>query len=209
MNRRLTTFAITACACALVLTAEHAAAQTTAPTSGALDIGVSIPIEQIGELDSHDTGIGVRAGWALSRMFTVEGELGFYPSDIPSTTPVTSSRTEGLFGVTAGPTLARWRPFARVRPGFLRVASAPAPLACILIFPPPLSCSLAGGQTLFALDFGGGLEVLTPARTYVRVDVGDRMLKYPGPALDRGGATHDGDFYKHDLRVAFGAGWRF
>ena len=114
-----------------------------------------------------------------------------------------------FFGVTGGPRLNRWRPFARARAGFLRVGSAPAPIACSLIFPPALSCSLAAGDTLFTADVGGGLEVFTPAKTFVRFDIGDRMLRYPGPARDRANNVHDGTFLDHDLRLVVGAGWRF
>ena len=37
---------------------------------------------------------------------------------------------------------------------------APGPLACITIFPPPLSCELASGRTLMAFDLGGGVDVV-------------------------------------------------
>lgn len=51
----------------------------------------------------------------------------------------------------------------------------------IAIFPPPLACQMAGGDTLFVLDIGGGVEFQTTDRTFVRVDLGDRAVKYPGP----------------------------
>jgi len=97
----------------------------------------------------------------------------------------------------------------RIRPGFLQVASAPQLVACVLIYPPLASCTIAAGQTMFALEFGGGVEVYTPGRTFVRVDVGDRMLKYQGPAIDNEHRAHDGDYYRHDFRLSFGGGWRF
>jgi len=173
------------------------------------EVGAQITAARIGELDSTDLGFGGRASWHPSRLLGVEGELDFYPSDIPDRTAVSRSRVEGLFGITAGPRLSQWRPFARVRPGFLRIGPAPQPIACILIFPPPLSCTLAAGETLFALDIGGGVELFTPGSTFVRVDVGDRMLRYSGPALDRNRDVHNEHFFGHDLRAAIGAGWRF
>ena len=53
--------------------------------------------------------------------------------------------------------IGRARLFGRLRPGLLRFGEAPGPIACILIFPPPLSCQLAAGKTLFALDVGAGV----------------------------------------------------
>jgi hypothetical protein len=128
---------------------------------------------------------------------------------VPEGTAISSNRVEGLFGVTAGPRLGRWRPFARLRPGFLRIGEAPEPVACILIFPPPLSCTLAGGRTLFALDVGGGVSVDVAPATSLRIDIGDRITRYPGPAFGRGRRVHDAAFHGHDLRVAVGAAWRF
>jgi hypothetical protein len=48
------------------------------------------------------------------------------------------------------------------------VEAAPEPFACILIFPPPLACTLGAGRTLAVLDAGGGIEVaITPGRSSV------------------------------------------
>lgn len=180
-----------------------------AQTSESVEIGAQIPWANIGELDSTDVGFGGRASWHPSRWIGVEGELNFFPSDIPDSRPVSSSRVEGLFGVTAGPWINQWRPFARVRPGFLTVGSAPGPIVCLAIFPPPLSCTLAAGATLFAFDLGGGVEVRLPGRTLVRLDLGDRMVRYPSPSIDIDGGVHDNDFIGHAFRFAIGAGWRF
>jgi len=108
--------------------------------------------------------------------------------------------------VTVGPRFARLRPFGKLRPGFLSFHGQP--VVCILIFPPPLSCVLATGRTVFALDAGGGVEVFATERTVVRVDVGDRLLKYPGPSFRNGRATED-SFVSHDVRLSAGAGLRF
>jgi hypothetical protein len=189
----------------LCLPAPRASAQT----SDSLEIGAQIPVEHIGELDATDAGIGVRVAWSGITGIGLEGELSLYPRDIPGETRISGSRTEGLFGMTAGPRLGQWRPFARLRSGFVHVGEAPAPVICPAIFPPIVTCRLASGATLFALDFGGGAEVSTSGRTFVRVDVGDRMVRYPGPAIDRDADVHEDDFFGHDVRLAFGAGWRF
>jgi hypothetical protein len=180
-----------------------------AQTSQPFEVGAQVTSVNVGELDSTDVGIGGRASWHPSRLIGVEGELNYYGSDIPDRTAISGNRVEGLFGITAGPRLGLLRPFARLRPGFVRFGSSPAPVACVLIFPQPLSCALAGGDTLLALDVGGGVELFTPGQTFLRLDVGDRMVRYLGPAIDRSGDVHDDNFIGHDLRLAIGAGWRF
>jgi hypothetical protein len=117
---------------------------------------------------------------------------------------------EGLFGVTAGVAFGRIRPFARLRPGFVDVHESPAPFPCILIYPPPLACALSSGRTLFALDAGGGVEVALTPRTFVRVDLGDRLVRYPGPVFETDPRRiRERSFFGHDFRVATGAGLRF
>jgi hypothetical protein len=81
-------------------------------------------------------------------------------------------------------------------------------VACILIFPPPLSCTLAAGRTVFALDAGGGVELFVGRRAFIRIDAGDRILKYPGPSFRSGRATQQ-SFFSHDVRLSAGAVIRF
>ena len=124
---------------------------------------------------------------------------------VSHTTPVAGARC----CAASAPTSTAAASTVRHVPGFLRMAEAPEPVACILIFPPPLSCTLAGGRTLFVADVGGGVSVdVTPA-TSLRIDVGDRMTRYPGPSFGRGRRVRDSSFFDHDFRLAVGAGWRF
>jgi hypothetical protein len=183
-----------------------AAAQSATP----FEVGAQLVLADSDALDGSEVGIGVRFGWLASPMFGLEGEVNLYPRDLPDEGPaISSSRVEALFGATFGPRYGAFRPFARVRPGLLRIGEAPEPVPCILIFPSPLSCVLAGGKTLFALDVGGGIEVTTTDRTFVRFDIGDRIVRYPGPAIDTEGTVRSEDFTGHDLRIAIGGGYRF
>ncbi len=161
------------------------------------------------EFDTTDTGLGGRVSWHPIALVGVETEIDFYPRDLGERAPFSAGRVEGLFGATVGPRLGRLRPFAKIRPGFLTFRAAPEPIACILIFPPPLRCTLAGGRTLFALDVGGGVEWLSPGRTFVRVDAGDRIVRYPVPTIDSSGTIHRDALSSHDLRLSVGAGLRF
>jgi hypothetical protein len=175
-----------------------------------LEVGGQLAVTDLDELETTDFGFGGRFGFRATELLTFEGELNFFASDIPEEVPVTSSRFEGLFGVKIGPRFDRFSVFGKVRPGFLRFGEAPAPFPCIAIYPPPLSC-IVGGKTAFALDLGGGVELYPTERSFVRFDVSDLMLDYPGPALrrNRGEFAGDGGFWGHNLRFAAGAGFRF
>lgn len=162
-----------------------------------------------GEFNTTDLAVGGRVSWQPTTLIGVEGEIDLYPGDLGERVPFSAGRVEGLFGATVGPRLGRVRPFAKLRPGFLTFREASQPIACILIFPPPLSCVLAGGRTLFALDVGGGVEWLSSSRTFVRVDAGDRIVRYPVPVIDGSGAVQDDGFSGHDFRFSIGGGLRF
>ena len=170
------------------------------------DVGAHVAVARSSEFDDTDAGIGGRFSWHPAALIGVEAEMTVYPASFPNANGFSRSRIEGLFGVTAGPRLAAVRPFARLRPGFLTFRGQS--VVCILIFPPPLSCELARGRTLFALDLGGGVELFPASRAVIRVDAGDRILKYPGPSFRNGRATQE-SFYSHDFRLSAGAGVRF
>jgi hypothetical protein len=162
----------------------------------AASLALLLALARSGEFNTTDTGIGGRVAWNALPVVSAEAEMTWF----------NRGRVEGLFGVTAGPRFGRVRPFVKLRPGFLRFPHRT--IACILIFPPPLSCQLAEGRTLFALDLGGGVEVFAGPRAFVRVDAGDRLLKYPGPSFRQGRVAQD-DFFSHDFRVSAGAGVTF
>lgn len=192
-------------AAAMLLQATAAAAQ-----DARFEVGVQVASTQSGQFDAADAGVGGRIAWRPASLVGIEAELNLYPRGFPDRRPFSRTRVEALFGVTAGVTVGRIRPFARLRPGFVDVHEAPAPFPCILIYPPPLACELASGRTLFALDAGGGVEIALTPRTFVRADLGDRLVRYPGPVFEsHPRRIRDDAFFGHDVRFATGAGLRF
>jgi hypothetical protein len=174
------------------------------------EAGVQVVAGSLPQFEGSDFGVGGRLAWRPDDLLAFEGELNLFPGEYPeSGRGFSRRRVEGLFGVTAGVRLGVVRPFAKFRAGFLDVGEAPRPFPCILIFPPPLSCALAAGRTLPAFDIGGGVDVDITPRTFVRVEAGNRMLKYPGPVFDGENLQQDESFYGHALRFAAGAGVRF
>ena len=172
------------------------------------EAGAQIVAVRSGEFDANDVGFGGRFAWQATDLIGAEAEVNAYPRRFPANRSAAFSRgrIEGLFGATVGPRLGSIRPFAKLRPGFVTFRGNT--IACILIFPPPLSCQLAAGRTVFALDIGGGIELFAGAMTFIRVDAGDRLMKYPGPSF-RGGRVAQDDFFSHDFRMSAGAGVRF
>lgn len=200
----MSTLAAVAIAVLVVIWPQLAAGQGSA--SG-FEVGVQVPFTMSSEFDRADAGIGGRFSWHPGTWVGIESELVLYPRAFPDPIPFSRRRVEGLFGVTFGPMLARMRPFAKIRSGFLKFQGAP--VVCILIYPPPLSCELASGRTLLALDVGGGIELFTSPRTFARIEAGDRPVKYPGPAYDATFTRRNTGFFSHDFRFAAGAGLRF
>lgn len=187
----------------------HPGAALAQSGSARFEVGAQVVVARSGEFDETDLGVGGRVSWNPIGLLGLEGEVTVYPRDYPGDRAFSAGRTEALFGGTLGPRLNRVRPFALFRTGFLTMQRAPRPFACILIYPPPLSCLLAAGQTLTLFDLGGGVELFATPKTFLRVDIGDRIVKYPGPALrgDRSSTTDRA--YGHDLRIAAGGGLRF
>ena len=181
---------------------------TTGRAQNRFEAGAQIVAARSGEFDANDIGIGGRFSWQATDLARADAEVNVYPRRFPvnRSGSFSRSRIEGLFGVTVGPRLGSVRPFAKLRPGFVTFRGQP--VACILIFPPPLSCVLAEGHTVFALDIGGGIELFAGPRTLLRVDAGDRLMKYPGPSFRDGRVAQD-DFFSHDFRMSVGAGVRF
>jgi hypothetical protein len=175
----------------------------------AVDAAIHFGTAVSSEFDGTDVGVGGRLSWRPTALLGIDGEFTWYPGELADEDAFSGGRVEGLFGGTVGPRLGRVRPFAKVRPGFVTFRAASEPIACILIFPPPLNCTLAAGRTVFALDVGGGLEWFPSTQTVIRVDAGDRAVRYPSPVIDGSGAVQDDAFFSHDFRFTVGGGLRF
>ena len=172
-----------------------------------MPVGRSSP-RRLEQFDGSDFGFGGRFAWHPLALLGVEAELDLYPGEFPEGRAFSRRRVEGLFGVTVGPRFDRVRLFGKLRAGFLRVGEAPRPFACILIFPPPLACTLAAGHTLAVIDAGGGIEASVTPRTFVRVDAGRPDDAVSGPVVRCRRRQRD-SFVGHDFRFSAGAGVRF
>jgi hypothetical protein len=174
------------------------------------EVGAHAAFANWSEFEGTDKGVGGRLSFKPMPVLGIDADLTWYPGDYaPNRGPFSQRRVEGLFGVTVGPRIGRIRPFAKAAAGFLKVSPSGGAFACIAIFPPPLSCKLAGGDTLPAYEIGGGIEFDATSRLFIRGDIADRILQYPGPTFDDNFEIRDEDFFGHALRFTIGAGFRF
>ena len=177
------------------------------------EAGAHVALSQWSEFEGTDTGLGGRFTWKPMPLVGVDAEMAWYPADFPPDgIPFTQNHVEGLFGITVGPRLDRFRPFGKFAAGFLHTSSTQEFIACIAIYPPPLGCLMAASRTLPAIDLGGGAELSIGDRTFVRVDATARMLMYPGPSIVFGDAdrvVRNEDFWGSAFRFTAGGGIRF
>jgi hypothetical protein len=163
------------------------------------------------EFDGTDVGFGGLFLWRPSGLLSPEVEANFYTKNLTVNqgSPFSGGRLETLVGVTAGPVVGHVRPFGMFRIGFVKFQSAPGPLACPAIFPPILSCDLAKGEAVVAADIGGGIDLFSVPHALLRIDVGDRVMNYPGASIDASGELHNMAFWANEFRFTIGAGLRF
>jgi len=164
-------------------------------------------ISDYGELDATDVSFGVGLSYRLTSWLATDAALSLAPANLGDPA-FSGSRTEGALGFRLGPHLARTGVYAAVRPGFVKFSKPDEPTICILIFPPPLRCTLATGKSVFALDLVGGLQ-LQNERGVLRFEVGDRIVKYPGPLLDANSEPRFDGFWSHNLAASVAVGVRF
>src|SRR4029450_11426886 len=76
------------------------------------EASVHLASSQWSEFDGTDIGGGGRLTFKPTPTIGVDADLTWYPGEFPPDgIPFTGNRVEGLFGVTAGPRLAGFRPF--------------------------------------------------------------------------------------------------
>ena len=181
----------------------------------------SLAIPTSSENHATDYGLGGRIGYNLSRNFALEAEGNFFPRDRDVQG---GQKIQGLFGVKAGKKFDKVGVFAKARPGFIRFEKGDYRLGtggCIAIFPPPLGCFQPVAKTNFAFDVGGVLELYPSARTIIRFDAGDTIIRFgqrtvaasnpafPPPSGLNLVALPVAAETKHNFQGSVGIGWRF
>jgi hypothetical protein len=188
----------------VLLVAGPAIAQTSDRRG---DVSVQVSVRALHEFDETETGFGARLSYRLSRWFALDGEGNYFPGDIGSPA-FSGSRLEGLAGLRVGPRFGRTGVFLGLRGGVVKFSEAPEPFPCIAIFPPPLVCAI-GGDTVPTVQVTGGFEAFAGDRWVVRVEAGDQLLRYSGPAFTPDRDVIDESLWSHNFKATASVGLRF
>ena len=180
----------------LMLPIESALAQP----ARSVEIGVQGTVLHLAPNDATSPGFGGRAAFYATERLALESEINFFP-----TGRYDVSQGGRKLQLLVGPKLRLGgegiAAFVKARPGFTRFGEGRAEGACILIYPPPEGCYR--GASMAALDLGGGVEARLAARSVLRIDVGDLIVRQP-----KNGFLLGGPGARHNLQVTAGVGWR-
>lgn len=138
-------------------------------------------------------GVGGRFTYNLGEYAALDAELVHYPESSGN-----FGETQGLLGVKAGRRFGRViGVFAKARPGFLKLGPAVAARTPAL------------GETRFALDLGGVVELYPSRRSIVRVDVGDTIIPLGDTPINSALRPPRSFGTTHNKQTTFGIGYRF
>ena len=171
------------------------------------DVSVQLSVRSLHEFDETEAGLGARLSYRFGRWFAADGEVNFFPADVGSPA-FSGSRLEGRAGVRVGPHFGRTGVFLALRGGAVHFSEAPEPFPCIAIFPPPLMCVI-GGDTVPTVQLTGGVEIFPGEGWVVRVEAGDQLLRYSGPAFTADRDVIDESAWKHNFKATASVGLRF
>jgi len=188
----------------VLLAALPAGAQTS---DGRGDVSVQLSVRSLHEFDETEAGFGARLSYRFGRWFAADGEVNFFPADAGSPA-FSGSRLEGLAGVRVGRRFGRTGVFLALRGGAVHFSEAPEPFHRIAIFPPPLVCAI-GGDTVPSVQVTGGFEAFAGDRWVVRVEAGDQLLRYSGPAFAPDREVIDKGLWSHNFKATASVGLRF
>lgn len=178
----------------------------------ALNLG---PLDQFFLNQDHvsEAGVGVRAGYNLTRYLAFEGEINYFPNENLATFDRGGNLTQGQFGVKIGKRFNKFGIFAKARPGFLNFSR--------VVTQTGTQSFTSGRQTFtfpvfeikrrnfFSMDVGGVVEFYPSRRVLVRFDVGDTMVHKPDiPPLAFNAPDLPGGI-KHKLQFSSGIAYRF
>lgn len=199
--------------CSLLLCCQAAAQTDTAPkmiggsnpaspqTSSAerrrFEAGVHFSLLHYDDYGDRLTepGVGGRFTYNFNDNLAAEAEVNFYPRAHEGDPTVSGRSTLALFGVKAGWRKGRFGFFGKARPGIIHF-SRRLEFSCLT--EDEGDCTLPNNN--FAFDIGGVAEVYLSARTLLRFDLGDTIIR---------SSIVGGYNITHNLQFNAGVGFRF
>ena len=150
-------------------------------------------------------GLGGRFGYNLNRHLALDAEFSFFPETRLGNRQL-GQKAQGFVGVKAGARASRVGVFAKARPGVMFIGEVTSGFNCT---------GTSFGQTCrpshnnFALDAGGVLELYPSARTIVRLDAGDTIVRIRNATAGVIGAPAVTSDTTHSFQFSVGFGYRF
>ena len=139
-------------------------------------------------------GAGARFTYNFHKYAAFDAELVRFPKSSGNN----FGHTQGLFGVKAGKRFRRVVGlFVKARPGFLRLGGAFK------------ARNPALGETRFALDLGGVVELYPSRRSFVRFDVGDTIIPLGDTPINSALRPPQTFGTTHNKQTTFSFGYRF
>lgn len=194
---------------AWVVLAGLAAGPSSPASAAGFEVAIQGAVTDRREVEATDFGFGLRPSLRLAAWIAIDAEATLAPGELGGSRPFSGSRTEFLGGLRFGRDLGRSGAYGLLRGGVVQFGEPDAPIPCILIFPPPLTCSIAQGDTVPAFEFGAGYQHTITERARLFVELRDQMVKYEGPVMDAGFEPRLESFWSHNPRLTFGVGWAF
>ncbi|HEX8179797.1 MAG TPA: outer membrane beta-barrel protein, partial [Pyrinomonadaceae bacterium] len=150
--------------------AAHAQTQTDEYKS---EIGGLFTAINLASFDATVNGLGGRIGYNFNDHFALDAEASFFPETHLGNEQI-GQKAQAFVGLKAGARTKHVGLFAKARPGVMFIGE----------FTTGFNCSSSTSLTIcrpkhnnFALDAGGVFEFYPSARTIIRLDAGDTIIR--------------------------------
>ena len=188
--------------CLCVPFAASAQAQTD---KHRFEIGGFYTAVRLKTFDATVNGLGGRLGYNFNRHFALDAEASFFPETHLGNDQF-GQKTQAFVGLKAGARTKYVGVFARARPGVMFIGE----------FTTGFDCNRSGAVRVcrpehnnFAFDAGGGVEFYPSARTIIRLDAGDTIVRERQTTFGFFNPSSTTNQTTHNLQVSVGFGFRF
>ena len=169
------------------------------------EVGGLFTFVKLESFDETVNGFGGRLGYNFNEHFALDAEASFFPETHFGNNQL-GQKGQAFAGIKVGARTKYAGVFAKARPGVMFIGE----------FTTGFDCNRSATFTTcrpehhnFAFDAGGVVEFYPSARSIIRLDVGDTIVRERqtaraifGPATTTGGTTHN-------LQVIIGFSYRF
>lgn len=206
MQRALEALGWLAAICLFFFAGHAALAQTSPPVDERrFEVGAVYTAINLAGFGEAVSGVGGRVAYNFDEHFALDAEASFFPETKLGNNQ-TGQKTQAFAGIRAGARSRHVGLFAKARPGVMFIGEVTSGFDCDAR---PFGQVCRPEHTHFAFDAGGVVEFYPSARTIIRVDAGDTIVRLK--SAQRGffsGASTSSDI-THNFQVSVGFSYRF